>query len=71
MRRDHVPLIVATLALAVLPFVLDLVGLPLRTAIDVVVFAVACMKLNILVGIPGSCRSVMAPGSVWAPMRRR
>jgi ABC-type branched-subunit amino acid transport system ATPase component/ABC-type branched-subunit amino acid transport system permease subunit len=53
MRRDHVPLIVAALALAFLPFVLDLVGLPLRTAIDVVVFAVACMGLNILVGYTG------------------
>ena len=53
MRRDHVPLIVAALALAVLPFVLDRVGLPLRTAIDVVVFAVACMGLNILVGYTG------------------
>jgi len=59
------------LALAFLPFVLDLVGLPLRTAIDVVVFAVACMGLNILVGYTGSCRSVMAPGSAWARMRRR
>jgi branched-chain amino acid transport system ATP-binding protein len=53
MRRDQVPLIVAALALAFLPFVLDLVGLPLRTAIDVVVFAVACMGLNILVGYTG------------------
>jgi ABC-type branched-subunit amino acid transport system ATPase component/ABC-type branched-subunit amino acid transport system permease subunit len=53
MRRDHVPLLVAVLALAVLPFALDLAGLPLRTAIDVVVFAIACMGLNILVGHTG------------------
>jgi branched-chain amino acid transport system ATP-binding protein len=53
MRSDHVPLIVAALALALLPFVLDVVGLPLRTAIDVVVFAVACMGLNVLVGYTG------------------
>jgi ABC-type branched-subunit amino acid transport system permease subunit len=53
MRRDHVPLLVAVLALAVLPFALDVAGLPLRTAIDVVVFAIACMGLNILVGHTG------------------
>src|SRR2546423_6865285 len=53
MRGDHVPLVVAALALALLPFVLDAVGLPLRTSIDVVVFAVACLGLNILVGQTG------------------
>jgi branched-chain amino acid transport system ATP-binding protein len=53
MRRDHIPLIVAALALAVLPFVLDVVGLPLRSTVDVVVFAIACMGLNILVGHTG------------------
>src|SRR5262249_46934016 len=51
--RDRIPLGLGALALAVLPFVLDTVGLPLRTAIDVVVFAVACMGLNILVGYTG------------------
>src|SRR5262245_18410445 len=53
MRREHAPLVVAALSLAVLPFVLDLVGLPLRSAVDVVVFAIACMGLNILVGYTG------------------
>ena len=53
MRKDHVPLIVAALALAVLPFALDVAGLPLRSSIDVVVFAIACMGLNILVGHTG------------------
>src|SRR5881296_3528527 len=53
MRKDHVPLIIAACALAVLPFVLDRVGLPLRSSIDVVVFAIACMGLNILVGYTG------------------
>src|SRR5499427_7617542 len=53
MRRDHLPLIVAALALALLPFALDAAGLPLRTSIDVVVFAIACMGLNILVGHTG------------------
>src|SRR5580704_1385218 len=53
MRADHVPLLISSLALVVLPFALDLVGLPLRSSIDVVVFAIACMGLNILVGHTG------------------
>src|SRR4029450_1811892 len=53
MRDEHAPLVIAALALAVLPFALDLVGLPLRTSIDVVVFAIACMGLNVLVGYTG------------------
>src|SRR5207237_7065013 len=52
-RSEHLPLAVAALMLALLPFVLDLVGLPLRSAIDVVVYAMACMGLNILVGYTG------------------
>jgi branched-chain amino acid transport system ATP-binding protein/branched-chain amino acid transport system permease protein len=51
MRKDS--LIVAALALVVLPFALDLVGLPLRTSIDVIVFAIACMGLNVLLGYTG------------------
>src|SRR5215216_3051464 len=53
MRRDHAPLLIAAAALAILPFVLDWVGLPLRSSIDVVVFAIACLGLNILVGHTG------------------
>src|SRR6266581_3837494 len=53
MRHQYAPLLIAPLALAVLPFALDVVGLPLRTSIDVVVFAVACMGLNVLVGYTG------------------
>ena len=53
MRREQAPLAVAALSLALLPFVLDFVGLPLRSAVDVVVFAIACMGLNILVGYTG------------------
>src|SRR5262245_32529222 len=53
MRREQAPLVVAAVSLAVLPFVLDFVGLPLRSAVDVVVFAIACMGLNILVGYTG------------------
>jgi branched-chain amino acid transport system ATP-binding protein len=49
----RLPLLVAALTLALLPLALDLAGLPLRSAIDVVVFAIACMGLNILVGQTG------------------
>src|SRR5262245_63535284 len=53
MRQAHAPLVIAALALIVLPVALDLVGLPLRLSIDVVVFAIACMGLNVLVGHTG------------------
>src|SRR2546430_13925743 len=53
MRQQYAPLLIAPLALAVLPFAVDVVGLPLRTSIDVVVFAIACMGLNVLVGYTG------------------
>src|SRR5262249_31550710 len=51
--REHAPLAVAGLAVVALPFALDLAGLPLRSAIDVLVFAIACLGLNILVGHTG------------------
>src|SRR5215813_7964418 len=53
MRDEYATLLIAALALAVLPFALDVAGLPLRTSIDVVVFAIACMGLNVLVGHTG------------------
>jgi ABC-type branched-subunit amino acid transport system ATPase component/ABC-type branched-subunit amino acid transport system permease subunit len=53
MRRDHAPLLIAAAALALLPFALDRVGLPLRSSVDVVVFAIACLGLNVLVGYTG------------------
>jgi branched-chain amino acid transport system ATP-binding protein len=53
MRKDLWPLIIAAATAGALPFVLDLAGLPLRSSIDVVVFAVACMGLNVLVGYTG------------------
>ena len=53
MRESHVSLMVAALTLIILPFALDFAGLPLRSSIDVVVFAIACMGLNILVGHTG------------------
>src|SRR6476659_2312892 len=53
MLNNRSPLIIVALSLVALPFALDLVGLPLRSSIDVVAFAVACMGLNILVGNTG------------------
>ena len=53
MRTDLGPLLVAAVALLVLPFALDWVGLPLRSSVDVVVFAIACLGLNVLVGYTG------------------
>src|SRR5499427_3712318 len=53
MLNSRSPLIIVAVSLVVLPFALDLVGLPLRSSIDVVAFAVACMGLNILVGNTG------------------
>ena len=53
MLSNRPSLIAAALSLVALPFALDFVGLPLRSAIDVVAFAIACMGLNILVGNTG------------------
>src|SRR5262252_10020828 len=53
MLNSRLPLIIVALSLVALPFALDLVGLPLRSSIDVVAFVVACMGLNILVGYTG------------------
>ena len=47
------PLLIAAAGLLVLPFVLPALGLTLTTATDVVLFAMACMGLNILVGHTG------------------
>src|SRR4029077_2372402 len=49
----HRPLLIAGAGLLVLPFVLLALGLTLTTATDVVIFAIACMGLNILVGNTG------------------
>jgi ABC-type branched-subunit amino acid transport system permease subunit len=53
MRPDIRPLAIAALSLVALPFALDLAGLPLRSSIDVVVMAIACLGLNVLVGYTG------------------
>ncbi len=49
-RRD---LIIAAFALLLLPFALNAIGLGVTSATEVVVFAIACMALNILVGYTG------------------
>jgi ABC-type branched-subunit amino acid transport system ATPase component/ABC-type branched-subunit amino acid transport system permease subunit len=46
-------LVIAALALALLPFVLSLLGLGVTSATEVVIFALACMALNVLVGYAG------------------
>src|SRR6187399_2695594 len=51
--QKHMPLLIALAALVLLPFALVTVGLTLTTATDVVIFAIACMGLNILVGHTG------------------
>ena len=46
-------LLYALAALAALPFVLHAIGLGVTSATEVVIFAMACMALNILVGHTG------------------
>ena len=46
-------LIIAAIALALLPFALTSIGLGVTSATEVVIFALACMALNILVGYTG------------------
>src|SRR5215470_7264637 len=46
-------LVVVAAALVVLPFALQAIGLGVTSATEVVVFAIACMALNILVGYTG------------------
>src|SRR5438552_17826501 len=47
------PTLLAALACAALPFALLAGGLTLTSATDVVIFAIACMALNVLVGHTG------------------
>jgi ABC-type branched-subunit amino acid transport system ATPase component/ABC-type branched-subunit amino acid transport system permease subunit len=51
--RDRLPLIIAAVALIALPFVMRFIGLGVTSATEVVVFAMACMALNVLVGHTG------------------
>src|SRR6266436_3973516 len=52
-KRLPIPLLIAALGLLVLPPVLLALGLTMTSATEVVIFAVACMSLNILVGNTG------------------
>ncbi|CAH1666720.1 ATP-binding cassette domain-containing protein [Hyphomicrobiales bacterium] len=51
--REHLPLAIVAVALLVLPSLMHLIGLGTTSATEVVVFAIACMALNILVGTTG------------------
>ncbi|MFC7738957.1 ATP-binding cassette domain-containing protein [Roseomonas sp. GCM10028921] len=51
--RELRPLLIALAGLVVLPFLMNALGLTMNTATDVVVFALAVMGLNILVGWTG------------------
>ncbi|HLZ04217.1 MAG TPA: branched-chain amino acid ABC transporter ATP-binding protein/permease [Bradyrhizobium sp.] len=51
--QKYRPLAIAALALAVLPFALQALGLSLNTGIAVVVFAIAAMGLNLCIGYTG------------------
>jgi branched-chain amino acid transport system ATP-binding protein len=53
MLRSITPLIVATAGLIALPFALEAIGLGVTSATEVVIYAMACMALNILVGYTG------------------
>ena len=52
-KRLPIPLLLSALALIVLPPVLLALGLTMTSATEVVVYATACMALNILVGHTG------------------
>ena len=52
-NRLPIPLLIAAVALLVLPPVLLALGLTMTSASEVVIFAIACMALNILVGHTG------------------
>jgi len=53
MLAERSPLVVAAVALAALPFAMLGIGLGITSATEIVVFAMACMALNVLVGHTG------------------
>ena len=53
MKLLRSPLLVSAMMVVVLPFALLAGGLTLTSATDVVIFAIACMALNVLVGYTG------------------
>ena len=52
-QRGYLPLLVVALGLVLMPPLLLGIGLTLTSATDVVIFAIACMGLNLLVGYTG------------------
>src|SRR5260221_6328194 len=52
-ERPPIPLLIAAFGLLVLPPVLLALGLTMTSATEVVIYALACMALNILVGHTG------------------
>ena len=52
-QRLPIPLLIAALGLLVLPYLLLALGLTMTSASEVVIYATACMALNILVGHTG------------------
>ena len=57
------PVVLAGMAMIVLPFALLSGGLTMTSATDVVIFAIACMALNVLVGHTGLVRE--HNGGAW------
>ena len=53
LKRLPIPLLIAAAGLLVLPYLLLALGLTMTSASEVVIFATACMALNILVGHTG------------------
>lgn len=51
--RTRLPLMIALSGLCVLPWLMHAIGLGTTSATEVVIFAIACMALNILVGATG------------------
>ncbi len=51
--QDRVPLVVAGAVLLALPVIMPAIGLTVTSATEVVIFAIACMALNVLVGYTG------------------
>src|SRR5215467_2049988 len=49
----HRPLLIGALALAVLPFLMPLLGLTLSTASEIVILAIAALGLNVMMGYSG------------------
>ena len=51
--KERAALLIVAAALLALPFLIQAIGLGVTSATEVVVFAIACMALNVLVGYTG------------------